>query len=384
VGAFVALLAVATVVAILAARLRVPEAGLLVALGAIAGSALHVRPPFAFGPTLFFVFLPPLIFEAAWNIDLRSLREHARRIAFFALPGTLVSALCVAAFVSAVGALPFFSALLLGAIVSATDPVAVVAVFRRIAVPIELKTLVEAESLANDGVAVVLYGIALLAASGVSFALAPEIAHGVVAIVGGIAVGIACAVPLWWLLRSASAAEHEVTATLALAYVAYLLADRLQCSGIFATATAAVSLRALLRRVPHMDNRNDVDAFWTSLAFLANATIFLATGLSIDIPRAWHEPWLVLAAVVALVASRALLAVLAERENRARITIFLAGMRGGLPLALALALPATLPHRAEIVDGVFAVVLITLVLQGAPLAPVLARLYRPLRVESGQ
>ena len=364
-------------VAIVASRLRVAEAGLLVALGTIAGSVAHVRPPFAFGPALFFVFLPPLIFEAAWAIDLHSLRQNVARIAFLALPGTLVSAFFVAGLVAAVGALPFSAALVLGAIVSATDPVAVVAVFRKIGIPIALKTLVEAESLANDGVAVVLYGIALTLASGASFAPAPALAHGVVAIVGGIAIGIACAVPLWWLLRSASAAEQEVTATIALAYVAYLAADRLELSGIFATAAAAVALRALLRRVPNMDNRDDVDSFWTSLAFLANATIFLATGLSIDVPRALHEPNLVFASIAALALSRVILSTLAARENRARVTIFLAGMRGGLPLALALALPDTLAHRSEIVDGVFAVVLVTLVIQGAPLAPILARLWSP-------
>ncbi len=348
---------------------------LLVALGALAGTLAHIRPPFTFGPTLFFVFLPPLVFEASWNLDLDSLRRQLVRVAFLAVPGTIFSTLLVAALVSSTRALPFDAALLLGAIVSATDPVAVVATFRNASVPVALATLVEAESLANDGVAVVLYTIASTAAGAASFAFAPAIAHGVAAIVLGIAVGVACAVPLWWLLRSASAAEHEVTATIALAYVAYLVADRLGLSGIFATAASAVALRALLHRVANMDNRGDVDRFWTSLAFLANATIFLATGLSIDVPRAFHEPLLVVAAIVGLALARAILAAIVARENRARATIFLAGMRGALPLALVLALPDALPHRAEIVDGVFAVVLVTLVLQGAPLAPILARFY---------
>jgi len=364
-----------TLIAIGAERLRLPAEVMLVAFGAIVGTVAHIRPPFAFGPTLFFVFLPPLVFEAAWNIDLRALQRIVPRVALLAVPGTLVSAVCVAAIVSSVGALPFAPALLLGAIVSATDPVAVVTMFRNAAVPAGVKTLVEAESLANDGVAVVLYSIALTFAQGATFALAPAIAHGVAAVLLGIAVGVVCATLLWWLLRSASAAEHEVTATIALAYIAYLVADRLQLSGIFATAASAIALRALLQRSPHMDNRDDVDRFWTSIAFLANATIFLATGLLIDLPRALHEPVLVVAAIVGIVLARAFLAFVVARENRARITIFLAGMRGALPLALALALPDTLAYRSEIVDGVFAVVLATLVLQGAPLAPILARFY---------
>ncbi|GAC1308560.1 MAG: cation:proton antiporter [Vulcanimicrobiaceae bacterium] len=373
------MLAIATVVAIVAARWRVPEAVPLVALGALVGSIAHVRPPFAFGPTLLFVFLPPLVFEAAWNIDLRALRTYAGRVALLALPGTLVCAASVAIAVSIARSLPLPAALLLGAIVSATDPIAVVAIFRRIGVPVGLKTIVEAESLANDGVAVVLYGIALALASGTPVDLLAAGSHGVLAIGLGIACGVACAVPLWWLLRSASAAEHEVTATLALAYAAYLAADRLGLSGIFATASAAIVLRGLLHRVPHMENRDDVDRFWTSLAFLANATIFLATGLAIDVPRALHEPVLVVAALGGLALSRIALSAIVVREKRARITVFLAGMRGALPLALALALPEALAHRSEIVDGVFAVVLVTLVVQGAPLGPILARLYPPAR-----
>ncbi len=365
----------ATFVAIGAERIRVPAAVLLVALGAVAGSIVHVRPPFAFGPALFFVFLPPLVFEAAWNVDLRALARVPGRVALLAGPGTVVSALCVAALVWKTGALPFGAALVLGAIVSATDPVAVVALFRTAAVPGAIATLVEAESLANDGVAVVLYGIALTLAEGRAFALAPALVHGVEAIAFGIALGVACAVGFWWALRSASAAEHEVTATIALAYIAYLLADRLAFSGIFATAASAVALRSLLQRAPHMDNRDDVDRFWTSLAFLANATIFLATGLLINVPRALHEPVLVIAAVIALALVRAVLALIVAREMRSRVTIFLAGMRGALPLALALALPHTLPYRFAIVDGVFAVVLITLVLQGASLGPILSRFY---------
>jgi CPA1 family monovalent cation:H+ antiporter len=375
VAAFIALLGVALLISIAAERIRLPAAVLLVAAGTIAGSAWHVQPPFAFGPAVLFVFLPPLIFEAGWHLDLTMLREHAGRIAFLALPGTLVSAFAVAGVLALTGVLPFGAALLLGAIVSATDPVAVVAVFRRAAVPPAVKAIVEAESLANDGVAVVIFGIALAALEGHATDWLPAIGAGALDVLGGTAIGALCAIPFWLMVRGARALEHEVTATIALAYVAYLAADRAGCSGIFATAAAAIALRALLHRRAYMANRDDVNTFWDSAAYIANGAVFLATGLAIDFPRTLHEPLLVVSVVAAIAVARIALSAAAGADRAARITIFLAGMRGALPLALALAIPAGTPYRAQLIDGVFAVVVVTLVLQGMSLEPVVQRLY---------
>ena len=375
VAAFVALLASGLTVSIAAQRVRVPPAVLLVVVGAIFGSVWHIAPPFSFGPALLAVFLPPLIFEAAWNIDLAEIRRAAATIVTLALPGTLFSAFAIAGALSAVRALDFPVALLFGAIVSATDPVAVVAVFRNVKAPARLKAIVEAESLANDGVAVILYGIALALVGGSAVAWYTGVLQIMLSIGGGILVGALCAIPSWLALRLITFAEYEVAGTVALAYIAYLIADRLGVSGIFATTAAAIVLRALLVRRANLNNRNDVDVFWNATAFIANAVVFLATGLLIDVPRAFHEPRLVLSAIVATIAVRIVLSLIASREMPARITFVLAGMRGALPLALALALPATLIYRAQIIDGVFAVVLVTLVLQGASLEPVVRRLY---------
>lgn len=379
VGGFVALLCAALVLSIAAERVRLPAAVLLVGAGALVGTLGHVRPPFDFGPALFFVFLPPLVFEAAWNIDLASLRGAALRIAILALPGTLLTALLVAVALAAAQLLPFGAALLFGAIVSATDPVAVIAVFRKIDVPLRVKTIVEAESLSNDGVAVVVYGIALVAAGGGAVALGPALFHGAVEILFGIAIGVACAVPVWATLKATDASEYEVTGTVALAYAVYLIADRTGVSGIFATASAAIALRALLAGRAPFGNRDDVDVFWNAGAYIANATVFLATGLLIDVPRSFHEPALVAVAIAAIAISRATLACIAARDTPARTTVFLAGMRGALPLALALGLPSGLKYRSEIIDGVFATVLVTLVLQGAALEPMVRRAYRGTR-----
>ncbi|MEO6834888.1 MAG: cation:proton antiporter, partial [Candidatus Tumulicola sp.] len=372
---FVVILGAALLVSIAVERMRIPPAVPLVAVGAIVGSVWHLRLPFAFGPALLFVFLPPLIFEAAWNIDVSALRTRVGTMIFLALPGTLLSAFAVAAALTLVGALPFGAALLLGAIVSATDPVAVVAIFAKCAVPAATRTLVEAESIANDGVAVVLYGIAFAAVSGLVINWGSAALHGVAAIVIGLAIGAAMAVPIRALVARTTAPEYEVTATIALAYGAYVAASFAHASGIFATAAAALTLRALVRRRLLMENQNHVDAFWRTVAYIVNAAVFLVTGLLIDLPRAIHEPVLVIAAIAALAVSRAILAAVSASDWPERVTVYLAGMRGALPLALALALPPETPQRAAIIDGVFAVVLVTLVIQGAVLRPVLERLY---------
>ena len=372
VGAFVTLLGAAVLIAILAERVRVPAAVALVAIGAF----FQIPPPFAFGDTLLFVFLPPLIFEAAWNLDLDSLRRMAWRIVLLAVPGTLATAAIVGGSVMLVGALPAAPAMLFGAIVAATDPVAVVAAFRRVRVPADLRTLVEGESLSNDGVALILFAFTAAVAAGEATSIGGDVLLGLLEVFGGVAIGVVAGFLCAGVLRATNATEYEVTVTIVLAYVAYLAATALHCSGIFATAAGAIALRAEVGRMPGaLSDAGDVDRVWAALAFMANAVVFLATGLVIRPDRIVHEPALVLAAVVAVTLARAVLALVATRERRSRITVFLAGMRGALPLALALSLPETLAHRAQIIDATFAVVLVTIVLQGAPLELVIARLY---------
>jgi len=371
-GAFIALFAVAILIAVVAERVRIPAAVALIAVG----TPFHPTLPFAFGDALFVVFLPPLVFEAAWNLDAALLRRVGLRVALLAGPGTIATALIVAGILSACGLLPFSSALLFGAIVAATDPVAVVAAFRSVTAPAALRTLVEAESLANDGVALVLFGFALAIAQGVASSLGVDVLIGIGEVVGGTAIGIAAGYICAFALRATRTLEGEVTITIAFAYAAYLGASALHCSGIFATAAGAVVLRLALERRPKMlSNAESVDRVWGVAAFIANAIVFFATGLLIQPERMVHEPLLVIVAVLAVLVSRVPLVLCAVSAGRDRLTVFLAGMRGALPLALALSLPASLPFRAQIIDATFVIVFVTIVGQGLPLAPLLRRMY---------
>ena len=158
----------ALAISIAAERVLLPPAVLLVAGGAVAAAVWHVGVPFPFGPALLFVFLPPLIFEASWALNIEQARKHIAPIAFLAVPGTLVSAFAVAGIAAVSGALPFGPALLLGSIVAATDPIAVAAVFAKMSVPQSVRAIVSAESIGNDGVSLVLYGIAVAGLQGVA------------------------------------------------------------------------------------------------------------------------------------------------------------------------------------------------------------------------
>jgi CPA1 family monovalent cation:H+ antiporter len=379
--AFVELLGAAVIVAIVAERIHLPAAVALVGFGAIISSTVPIGLPFTFGPALLFIFLPPLIFEAAWNLDAGALRRMAWSIAVLAVPGVLLTTGVIALGLSVSGQLPIVAAFMFGTIVSATDPVGVIAIFRRLNVPLDLVTLVEGESIANDGVAIALYGIALaLAASPATVDVWGITWSAVIGVLGGAAIGAAAAVIIGFAIRGARERSVELTATIVLAFGAYGVADSLDCSGVFASAAAGITLRAMRGFVLTAQAPRDIDQFWEVIAFVGNAVVFLGTGLVLQIPRIFHEPLLVLAAIVVVSASRAMLAFgvlpalgIGTLYAGWRETAFFAGMRGALSLALALGLPATFPERREIIDATFAVVLVTLVVQGATIETLLKR-----------
>ncbi|MBV8074497.1 MAG: sodium:proton antiporter [Candidatus Eremiobacteraeota bacterium] len=375
---FVVLLAGALVVGVLAERVRIPYAVALVAAG-VAISLNRNEAPFDFGAGLLFFFLPALLFEAAWGLSLDALRRTWRTIAWLAVPGVVVTVVIVAGVLDSFGPMVWSSAFIAGAIVSATDPVAVIAIFRRVNIPLDLQTIVEGESLANDAVASVLVlglvGFAEGAGSGSVAALA---ARSLVASAGGIVLGIACAYAVALLVRGTVNLEMKTIGTVLVAYGAYILADALHLSGIFATISAGVALRALLGATN--DTADTVGTFWGVVAFLANSLVFLLMGLTMHVERLLGEPLFVVGAIFAALLSRVVVAYgippFKELRGHARWhhVIALAGMRGGLAVALALSLPADIHQRTPIVDAVFAIVLFTTLVQGLAIGPVVERL----------
>ncbi len=377
VGFVVALLIAALVVGVVARRFRLPYAVLLL----VASLPLHRNAP-GFEPALFFIFLPALVFEAAWQLDLLVLRSVLWPIVFLVVPGVLVTTLAIAWLAHTFGGLPFPEALLLGAILSATDPVAVVAIFKNLKVPPELATIIEGESLLNDGIAAILYSVITIVVVAKSVPGPLEIGWDALRTsVGGAAVGFGVALVLTFIVRFAQDTMLDIVATLVGAYGAYLIADHFGMSGIFASLVVGASLRAFPQFPLDEEAVDAVDQFWGALAFIANALVFLLLGLRIDVVRIVHEPALVLATLAGLVLSRVFIAYVAlprmgMRGERASWThaIALAGMRGALSLAFALIIPDSAPYRSQIIDAVFGAVTITLVVQGLAIGPILRRL----------
>jgi CPA1 family monovalent cation:H+ antiporter len=377
VGVVALLLAVAFLFARVAAQAGLPPAGAIVLVGIAAGGMLPHALTVTLTPATLALFLPALIFEGAWDIDAGALRRAARAIVVLAGPGVVLTSAIVAG-AGVLGArMPLEGAFAFGAILSATDPVAVLALFRNLEVPVDLRTIVEGESIANDGVAVVLTGAALSLAAGPPH-LALQLGLVLYASVGGVAAGIAAAGLGAPLLRRRREPWIGILTTLAVAYGSYAAASLIGASGIFASAAAGI---ALPRLALEKNEQRTIERFWDGTAVLANGCVFLLIGLSLQLERIFHEPLLLLATLAAVGLARAALAYVLVPAAGVRLgtkawehAIALAGVRGGLSLALALGLPASFPLRPQIIDAVFAVVFTTIVLQGWVLAPLLRRL----------
>ncbi|HEY6326123.1 MAG TPA: cation:proton antiporter [Candidatus Cybelea sp.] len=351
---------------------------LVVGLGIGYGFIEPGRFAYAFGHATLYVFLPALLFEAAWNLNYRAIRRQWIAIATLAGPGVLLTALIVAGALAIVR-VPFGPALLTGAILSATDPIAVVAVFRRLKVPKTLVTIVECESLFNDAVAVALYRgvlVALALGTASAGAIAIVAAETLGGATGGAVLGVGLAFVVARALRGSADARLQIAATVLCAYGAYFAADYLHLSGIFATIACGIALRFFERSWITLSIAEDVNRFWDVGALLANVLVFFMVGAALQIGRVTREPVFVVACIVGIAVARGVVGGLllpGPYPSEWIDVVRVAGMRGGLCLALALAIPPEIPYREAIVDAAFAVSLATLAAASFALVPVVRR-----------
>lgn len=394
----VILLVVALATALIARRLRVPYTVGLVLAG-LTIAAFRLLPGLHLTPDLVLdVFVPALLFEGAWNLDVAALRRVWLPVTLLVGPGVLLT-LGVCAVVLHLGAgLSWGSALLLGAILAPTDPVAVLALFRELGVGERLRVTIEGESLFNDGVASVIYLVVLGLVVGVNqgHALAPlgvtvALVGGFLRLAaGGVALGAIAGILIGLGLRFVDDPLFETTTTLVAAYGIYLLAGFLGISGLLAVVVLGLALGVYGRRVGMSSATSQaVDTFWSEVAFIANALLFLLIGAQIDLPHLLGGPdaraFLAISgwAIAAVLGGRA--AAVYGLRPVARLlhlpghatwppVLLWAGLRGALSLALVLALPFNLPDRSLLVAGTYAVVLFTLIAQGLSLRIVLSTL----------
>lgn len=383
------LLSIAMLVAMVARRLRLPYTVGLVAVGALlAALRIDVGPDLT-SELILDLILPPLLFEAALALRWRDLVADRAAIALYALLGTLVAMVVVTLGLVYLFHFPLAPSLVFGALISATDPVAIIAMFKDNHFEGRLSVLVEAESLFNDGVAAVLFalaaGFAAHQGQGLSGAdIAVELAR---VALGGLAIGALAGASACLLARGVTDHLIELTLSTIAAFASFLAAEHLGASGVLATVTAGLIVghfglgEAERPSVFTPRGRESLGRFWEFAAFLANSVIFLLIGANIALAPYENYHYAVIIGVVALTLVARACAVyplslllrggvsLAEQH-----VLWWGGLRGALGLALALSLPASLPLREEIIVVTFAAVAFSILAQGLSMPLLLRRL----------
>ena len=348
------LLMAAAVVTVIARWIHLPYTLALLLLGLGLGAVPLISAPTLSSEIILLLFLPPLLFEASFVLDLRRLWSVRTGIVAFAVPGVLLAMVVGGVLVHWALGLPWSVALLFGAMIAATDPVAVLATFRQIGVSPRLAALLEGESLLNDGVALALLVTLTVAVQG-TFSFGVATGTFLISVLGGVAVGLG----LGWVGHRliATIDEHltEMTVSVAMAYGAFLAAETLHLSGVLATVSAAMTLGHLGRTrgwIYSDGSERLLTDLWEFLAFAANAALFLLMGLTVHVAGLTKYPGAVLIGIVAALAGRAAVAygiglVLPQfgfRLSRAeRHIIFWGGLRGAVALAAVLSLPGVSP-----------------------------------------
>lgn len=376
------LLLIAAVVAIVTRRLRLPYAAGLVATG-MGLAWLPITPELPLTRDLLFTaLLPPLVFEAAYRIHWQSFRRDISLIVVLATVGLLLSAAVTAAGMHYLRGWAWLSCCAFGLLIAATDPVSVIAIFRDAGARGRLLLLVEAESLLNDGTAAVAFGVVVGFATGTSASFLSVLRLLSTMIGGGVLAG--ALVAALTLMLSGRTQDHlvEITMTTVAAYGSFLLADRLNLSGVLAALTAGLVMGNYGGETISARGQEAVLAFWEYAAFVANSIIFLLIGIRTASSQMLVF-WISSTAAIALVTFGRAMAIypccmLFSRSRqrvplRQRHVLFWGGLRGALALALALGLPVEMPQRNEVVAVSFAVVAFSVLVQGLTIGPLLNR-----------
>ncbi|CAN1213602.1 sodium:proton antiporter [Tumidithrix helvetica PCC 7403] len=379
----VILLLVATGVALVSRWLRVPYVAGLV----VAGLAITELLPQKIGlndALILNLFLPILIFEAAINTDIRRLRSTLKPIALLVGPGVILSSGVTAVLLKWTLGLPWISAMLVGVILAITDTVSVIAVFKEVPVPSRLSTIVEGESLFNDGVALVLFSLILKIHDTGTLTFAEGLQDFLLVIVGGTLVGLALGYLSAGLFVRSEESFSSILLTVAVALGAFQLAHLLHVSGVVAVVVAGL-LVGTIGLTSHVSAsiRLTLLSFWESAGFIVNSFIFLLIGLEVNLATLWRSLPAVLLAIFAYQVGRLLsvypLLAIARWIDRPiplpwQHVLFLGNIKGSLSMALALSIPTTIAGREQLIAIVFGTVLLSLLGQGVSLPWLVKRL----------
>jgi monovalent cation:H+ antiporter, CPA1 family len=332
------------------------------------------------------IFLPPLLFEAAWNLKWSELKQELLPISLYAVFGVIIAIAGIALGLNQLAGVSLATALLIGASLSATDPVSVIALFRELGVGSRLSVLMEGESLFNDGMAVVAFSFLVVLPLGTADLSLQSAVIEFGRVVGiGIAVASLIGFGISYLTQRFDLPLVEQSLTLVSAYGTYLIIEDLGGSGVIGVVTMGLILGNFGSRIGmNPRTRIIVSEFWEFLAFFVNSIVFLLIGDQIRFSILGQNLTIVVITLIAMIVTRAIalysLSALSNRFTESTIplkeqtVLWWGGLRGSVSIALALSVPASLPDREKIIATVFGVVVFTLLAQGLTIKPLLERL----------
>jgi len=385
---FMLLFIVATALAIAVRRVAVPYTVALVLAGLVLGLVHAFEAPHLTKALLFSVFLPGLLFEAAFHIEFKQFWRNRLAIASLALPGVVAAIVLTPLVLTPVANTLHFvqdftwkHALVFGALISATDPIAVVAIFRTLGVPKRLAVLLDGESLLNDGTAIVFFTLSLARVTGTEVT-AGGLAWDFVRIVGmGALIGTGVGLGASQIIKQVDDPMIEISLTTIAAYGSFLTAEHFHYSGVIAAVAAGMFCGNYAARVGMSPStRVAVEAFWEYVAFALNSIVFLLIGLEVQFRLLLASWQAILVAYLIVTLGRGLIIFGGSsllRRTRERIpwawSVVLAwgGLRGALPMVLVLSLPAAFPHRELLVSMTFGVVILSILVHGLTMSPLL-------------
>ncbi|MCS6914180.1 MAG: cation:proton antiporter [Myxococcales bacterium] len=387
----VTLFSVATAVALAVRWLKVPYTVALVVTGLVLGAAHALEPPNLTKELLYAVFLPGLLFEAAFHLEFRKFWQNKLAIHSLAVPGVAAAVALTAVMLTPVAnALHFVDGfelrhgLVFAALIAATDPIAVVALFKSLGAPKRLAILMEGESLLNDGTAVVAFTLILGIVTGRKLSPVGALMDFIKVVGMGTLIGVTFGFAISKVIQTVDDPMIEITLTTIAAYGSFVTAEYFHYSGVIATVAAGMlcgNYGAHTGMSP--STRIAVESFWEYVAFALNSMVFLLIGFTVSI-EALVASWKpILAAYLAVTLGRA--AVIAGvslllRPSREQIpwswstVLMWGGLRGGLSMVLVLGLPPHFPHAELLRTMTFGVVIISILVQGLTMAPLLRRL----------
>ena len=382
------LFVIASIVAIAVRRINLPYTIALMAVGLVLGSLNILNPPHLTQELLYSIFLPPLIFESAIHLKFSEMQKDILPITMLVIPGVVLSTL-ITALVMIIVSMNFPQiekinwsvGILFGAAVAATDPISVVAIFKKLGIPRRLNLLVESESLLNDGTSIVVFILALYYIQG-TMDSPRETLMNFFRIVGfGLLVGSVIGMLTTMFMKHLDDAMVTITLSTVAAYGSFLIADKIGVSGVMSTVAAGFVVgNKGFSQVIFPSIRISTEIFWEYIAFLMNSLIFLLMGFAINLKMLWELWPVVIIAYISVLIARFLVVNFTwlvfyptrlKFPYKWNIILFWGGLRGALSMVLALSIPDSFAFKDTIVTLVFGVVLLSIFIQGLTMTPLI-------------